>query len=315
MRIVPKFTKSSLLTTRLAPVFCALSLTSFAPAPTIDPSLLAAEPYNPTYWNGTTDSNQALEAIYKNYSRELNILAHAIYPNFDAGFARAGHRSIEIPYRMAFILKDMRTKYNGSTIDFITAISMQYKLPYQNTLFLYNELEHITQNLKLQQHANCYAYSVNDFKNDFYGVAVGTKGLSTQAHSPLFQNLKPEQLHDYTQYTINGAIKDGLIYTGSNWPTKAGYYRIALFISKGTRDGTSPNDYHWARQNRDGTWSHKFGDQNVTNIDFAGKPITDISKVDFGSYKFAGFFLAPHGGIDVGPKAIPTKESPTPKSL
>lgn len=43
-----------------------------------------------------------------------------------------------------------------------------------------------------------------------------------------------------------------------------GTYKIALVIY-------SKFDYHWYRQNPDGTWSHKPGYGEVMNKDFSGK--------------------------------------------
>ena len=47
-----------------------------------------------------------------------------------------------------------------------------------------------------------------------------------------------------------------------------GAYRVALFIYPGY-------DFHWYRQNPDGTWSHKLGSEPVTNCDFSGNIIYD----------------------------------------
>lgn len=39
-------------------------------------------------------------------------------------------------------------------------------------------------------------------------------------------------------------------------------------------------DYHWYRQNPDGTWSHKPGYGEVMNKDFSGKTIYDPAESD-----------------------------------
>lgn len=40
-------------------------------------------------------------------------------------------------------------------------------------------------------------------------------------------------------------------------------------------------DYHWARQNADGTWSHKPGGTAVVNVDDANLKITNPSTADW----------------------------------
>ena len=56
-----------------------------------------------------------------------------------------------------------------------------------------------------------------------------------------------------------------------------GTYKIALVIY-------SKFDYHWYRQNPDGTWSHKPGYGEVMNKDFSGKTIYDPAESDTGVY-------------------------------
>ena len=57
--------------------------------------------------------------------------------------------------------------------------------------------------------------------------------------------------------------------------------KIALVIRE--------DDYHWYRQNKDGTWSHKPGEFPVTNIDDAEGLITDPRNA-VSSYQFVKFY-------------------------
>lgn len=51
-------------------------------------------------------------------------------------------------------------------------------------------------------------------------------------------------------------------------------------------------DYHWYRQNDDGTWSHKLGRNFVSNIDSDYNVINNPEICNRGSYnKFVGFFM------------------------
>jgi hypothetical protein len=53
-----------------------------------------------------------------------------------------------------------------------------------------------------------------------------------------------------------------------------------------------PNrDYHWYRQNPDGSWSHKRGHTAVTNVDASGRLIWDpeAANRNYGSYNYSAF--------------------------
>ena len=75
----------------------------------------------------------------------------------------------------------------------------------------------------------------------------------------------------------------------------SGTYKVALVVDP-------LDDYHWYRQNPDGTWSSKSGWLPVTELDASGHAISDprMSDRDYGfvNYtEFGGFFCtASHGG-------------------
>lgn len=62
----------------------------------------------------------------------------------------------------------------------------------------------------------------------------------------------------------------GFIFNAINKYTtcRPGCYKVALVIAP-------EQDYHWYRQNSDGTWSHKLGPSPVTNVDAGNQIITD----------------------------------------
>ena len=63
-----------------------------------------------------------------------------------------------------------------------------------------------------------------------------------------------------------------------------GTYKIALVLDPG-------NDYHFYRQNSDGTWSHKRGTTEVINIDASGDIIYDpkYANRNYGSINYSVF--------------------------
>lgn len=64
---------------------------------------------------------------------------------------------------------------------------------------------------------------------------------------------------------------------------------VALVIAPG-------DDFHWYRQDDDGTWSHKPGRTEATNRDNAGRVIHDPRRADRGAYtEFCGCFCVCHG--------------------
>jgi hypothetical protein len=68
----------------------------------------------------------------------------------------------------------------------------------------------------------------------------------------------------------------------------SGTYKVALVVDPGV-------DYHWYRQNPDGTWSHKPGHSEVTDLDASGARVVDPATADrdygFINYsEFGGYF-------------------------
>jgi len=94
----------------------------------------------------------------------------------------------------------------------------------------------------------------------------------------------------------------------------ANHYKIASVVDKG-------NDHHWYRQHHAddaeiGSWSHKSGEQDVTNQDAQGNPIfnpkqasrdyTDRKNSNLNYEDFCGFFCVPRGleGPSVSRKVV-----------
>ena len=102
---------------------------------------------------------------------------------------------------------------------------------------------------------NCYAYALNTKLHGFM-----QPGASDSSYNPYNSDyLTSSKLYEYV-------LLDGKNYNFSFKPIgkydvcDIGYYKVALVIA--------PNrDYHWYRQNYDGTWSHKPGGTAVTNLD------------------------------------------------
>lgn len=75
---------------------------------------------------------------------------------------------------------------------------------------------------------------------------------------------------------LNNDYGNKIAVASRNIPCGQGKYKIALIAD--------PNDdYHFLRQNKDGTWSHKPGNTSATNRDFSGKIIVDPESANFNS--------------------------------
>ena len=124
------------------------------------------------------------------------------------------------------------------------------------------------------KYSNCYTYAFNyvDYGNSKLqpGEIHGTKYRETSCDE-IINKIKNDYLDDN--------IKK--IKFDEKLPKDR--YRIALFIDpdenrKGTKE--HDQDYHFYRQDCNGTWSHKPGTNKVTNEDASGNAIIDPKKAD-----------------------------------
>jgi RHS repeat-associated protein len=136
---------------------------------------------------------------------------------------------------------------------------------------------------RTQYSTNCYAYAANDPD----GHPLGTKPQPGEESGQMFTQLTGDNV-------AAAAERDGMTRAPGPVP-KDGYYLVALVIAPGV-------DYHWYRQDNDGSWSHKPGHTKATNLDNSGNPITNPENADRGIYsEFYGYFYVPEGGIKTGP--------------
>lgn len=128
---------------------------------------------------------------------------------------------------------------------------------------------------------NCYSYAINHPDNPpGWKLSPGEKAGLGIAKDDKF---RPKTLTHLVE-------ADGLLPAGQDPVAKKGYYLVAMFVIPG-------DDFHFVRQNNDGTWSHKPGDEEVTNLDFKDKRITDPKTANLGDYKFVSYFYVPEGGL------------------
>ena len=93
-----------------------------------------------------------------------------------------------------------------------------------------------------------------------------------------------------------GLRSDGLVPTPADHPDCSECrHQVMMF-----RD-TSGFDWHFYQRNRDGMWSHKVGHRPATNVDQAGRPITDPRAAERGIYtEFCGSYCVDRGLLRLG---------------
>lgn len=144
---------------------------------------------------------------------------------------------------------------------------------------------------KFQPNNNCYAYGCNITPNTFPQPGRRSGYLLTAADFK-------QPLASIGELVAGYAAKDGLLLAGRTMAELMRFksarqgtapgpdvvlgaldgHFVALMISP-AGDGNWPGDYHWARCDNSwgacNSWSQKDGNDQVTNFDFAGNPITD----------------------------------------
>ena len=149
---------------------------------------------------------------------------------------------------------------------------------------------------------NCYSYAVQDYLAGH---------LSDQEDDDFSYLPRPGQsrgksymdLLGLNEEGIRRAIhEDGINFAGLKYPKviPEGHYVICCFLE--------PKEYHFLRQNRDGSWSSKDGRGLPSKCDCKGDPMTDPENYYRGDkrFKFVGYFFVPEGGIRVGVRAYET---------
>ncbi len=133
-----------------------------------------------------------------------------------------------------------------------------------------------------QLHNNCYNYACN-YRTDTFAQPGRAGGVRMTALS--CPGVKPSALSD--------SLLDDLRPVSKNIQCPSEGNLVALVIW--------PNwDFHWYRLGRDGLWTHKPGSTPVTNLDNAGKLITDPRMADRGRYTaFCSFMIVMDGHIKI----------------
>lgn len=150
----------------------------------------------------------------------------------------------------------------------------------------------------IQGSHNCYAYSLNDICPDL------TQAYKNNKDDRNWMNPQPGHYCGMTKKvnydeTTCDKLKERIlcdnpfiIETDCETVCPDKYYKIGLAVSPKTT-------YHFYRQNKDGTWSHKDGGREVTKLDASNNIITnpELSNRDFGYANYTnwcGYYCVPN---------------------
>lgn len=127
---------------------------------------------------------------------------------------------------------------------------------YNPTVFDKNRLTH-----------NCYDYAMNNTRKQSEKTHPG--------HTVLGNDLEGSNVRSCAQMEMRLELDHPELEKVS-YETECpkGKYKIGMMIDP-------DDDYHFIRQDKDGTWSHKPGSANVRNTDFNNKLLEDPTKADF----------------------------------
>ena len=138
----------------------------------------------------------------------------------------------------------------------------------------------------IQKSTNCYAYMLNRRT----GFEIGHKLQPGELSGDPLNTAEDINVSKIIELVRADADIAGFYFEESDPRSTCpdGTYKVALVVDPGV-------DYHWYRQNPDGTWSHKPGHLEATDVDASGKPVYDPSVADrdygFPNYtEFGGFY-------------------------
>ena len=158
-------------------------------------------------------------------------------------------------------------------------------------------------------YCNCYSYAVQDYFAGHLTGLSGTQRLPADGgYLPRPGQTRGKSYSDLKGKNVRGmrraVCEDGLLFAGEKYPKRVpdDKYVICCFLE--------PEQYHFIRQNQDGSWSSKNGRAEVSFTDDFGEPLIDPENFYHHNpdYPFVGYFLVPKGGIRVGIRAYEEKK-------
>lgn len=164
------------------------------------------------------------------------------------------------------------------------------------------DLEAWNKNKHLKESHNCFSYAMNAVDSDLIKRCGETEGCNVGFPQPGYASGYGHFPEKYQKGCTNMVSR----LWGDNPDVKpiqfhqkcpSGTSKIALIVDP-------KRDYHFVRQDSDGTWSHKPGAMEVTTLDASGRPIIRPDRALFvyknhkdplQYTKFCGYHCVPRG--------------------
>lgn len=129
---------------------------------------------------------------------------------------------------------------------------------------------------RIQYSTNCYAYALGIYTHPFTGGFFRSRdhyGFAIQPGEISGNPLKKCDVNEIISAVKADALRFGTLFieASPNMKKPEGAWKVALFVHPGF-------DYHWYRQNPDGLWSHKIGQDAVSLLDARGRLIRNPEK-------------------------------------
>lgn len=272
----------------------------------------SAPAYEPEVWNSRV-SNADLTAFSQSHRETLlRVLAstEARRPATETDMRMATHRLDRAPVERtqdALVQFNQAVEQSKGDLDKVAARFGMSRAEVERFEPLARET-YLAQGF--QDYANCYSYAMNDMDRYRQGGDVpGERGRFD------FSSRSDSDYKTFQQELVKAIEADGAMIGGANAQPLEGYYRVAVYtrppLPGGPQGDVPAMDYHFVRENADGTWSQKEGAHpqtgagRVTNRDDTGAVITDPRAAALGRYEFLTYAYVPQGGLDVGPPYEP----------
>lgn len=185
------------------------------------------------------------------------------------------------------------------------------ELPYNPTLWNDPIVNNPDLSSHIQYFTNCYSYAYNNqTQYALRHASIKPNGLSAAGSMQpgmlggigITDNIiSKHDLLELLEYDKNASGGIILIKANSVNPSPEDGYRVALWYD------VYSYDYHWYRQNPNGTWSHKPGDYEVTNVDTHGNLIVDAQNQHTLYSTFVGYYYAVPFNVISSLESAPTQ--------
>ena len=183
--------------------------------------------------------------------------------------------------------------YDNTNILPLSGYELEYDPDYWNNTYVNT---YANKDRYLYYYANCYGYVLNNVyipgTTEFYGKQQPGEyaGYDVNDFELTKENLEFLIKADYQKYNedYNAGLYCEEVSRYERCPI--GTYKVALLSD----NEYSVIDYHWYRQNSDGTWSQKHGRNEVINVDYSNNIVYDPAfsdnDDDYLDYKFLCYF-------------------------